>query len=393
MPDVDVLLRKALRDGDRRAFDALHADTYPMVLRMANSFIHNQEEAEDIVQAAFLVLHKRGRNIREEKAFSAWMWKTVRFMALRLQRDKARRSRAEMNAPEQVSPSESAALGQLLNKLGASDRQVLVLRFYRGLSVEEVGQALNISTAAAQMRIGRALDRAKRKGGPGLFAVLLGLASASNSNAVVPPSPLSGNVSLMSHQLAASHSPLAVAASGFGGATIPVLAGSGVLVGAVAVGIWLSHQPPTPDTARLDLLETQLTGRYRGTVQAEVTRLDDFKADALIVVRRMKNPDRIEIRKQEGDRPVDTLAFYPVLGRNEVSLDGQTFPATFESNRIRITVPAHMEDVFFPNQKFRDEISGFTEFSWGDEKFRFLGVRTGKRFSSTTKIEVTRVKD
>ncbi len=393
MQDVDVLLRRALRDGDRGAFDELHAATYSAVLRMAKVHVSSAEEAEDIVQAAFLILHKRGRRIGDQKAYSVWMWRTVRFLAMRLHREKKRRKGAEVNQVEPPSNQDRTALGELFDKLGADDRRILILRYFHGLTVEEVGQTLNLTTAAAQMRIGRALDRAKRKGGPGLLAVLLGLASAGNSDTVVPPSPLTGNVSLRTHQLASSYTGSSVLLQGLGGAAVPIIGGSSALIGTLAIGFWLLHRPPAVDTVRLDQWAKKLEGRYRGISNVSDSVVEKHAMDALVVIRRMKNPDRLELRKQEGDRPVDSLAIYPVLGKDEVWLDGTTYPAQFSEASFAVTMPKRTEDIYLPGQKFRDEVSGETRIEWQDGNFRYYNRRTGTRFWSVGEMKLTRSQD
>ena len=240
------------------------------------------------------------------------------------------------------------------------------------------------------MRIGRALERAKRKGGPGLLAVLLGLASASNSDAVVPPSPLSGNVSLRAHQLASSHSAGAVLLHSLGGLGLPLTIGSSTLACSLAIGYWLLHRPPAVDIARLDSWSKQLEGRYRGISNVNDSVIGEFSNDVLVVARRMKNPDRLELRRQEGDRPVESLSIYPVLSRNEVCMDGQIFPSTFGDRSIEISIPKHEEDIYFPSSKLRDEVSGETRISWGDNEFKFWTTKSGTRYRMVTDMKLKR---
>lgn len=298
-----------------------------------------------------------------------------------------------MNQPDQRQKDDQTGLGELLDKLSADDRRILLLRYFDGLSVEEVGRALNLTTAAAQMRIGRALDRAKRKGGPGLLAVLLGLASAGDSDAVVPPSPLTGNVSLRTHQLASSYSGAAVVTQGLTSLGIPLLTSSGMLAGTLALGIWWMHRPPSVDLARLDEWAKQMEGRYRGLSESKDWAGRTSATDALVVIRRMRNPDRLELRKQDGDRPVDSLIIYPILGRNEVSLDGKVYPARFASGSMTIMVPKHVEEFFIVNQKIRDEVSVQTDFDWHDGNFRYRQSTTGSRFWVTSDLKLKRASE
>ena len=51
----------------------------------------------------------------------------------------------------------SEAVGMTLERLGETAREVLVLRFFRGYTLDEIADALSISLSAAKMRLYRAL--------------------------------------------------------------------------------------------------------------------------------------------------------------------------------------------------------------------------------------------
>jgi len=56
---------------------------------------------------------------------------------------------------DEVSPVLEKAIGQLRDK----DRQAVLLRFFKGMSHEEVGAAMGVSSDAAKMRVRRAVER------------------------------------------------------------------------------------------------------------------------------------------------------------------------------------------------------------------------------------------
>jgi RNA polymerase sigma-70 factor (ECF subfamily) len=73
---------------------------------------------------------------------------------------------ADQFAASQTSPSRGLVRKELesrvrdaLDELEANDREILVLRYLEGLSIEEIAAILEISTAAASMRQLRALER------------------------------------------------------------------------------------------------------------------------------------------------------------------------------------------------------------------------------------------
>ena len=88
------------------------------------------------------------------------------------------------------------ALDAALAGLSGKDREALLLRFYRGLGMREVGALLGIQPAAAQKRIDRALERLRRKlarRGCALAAPLAGVllaGFAADAQAAVPAASL-----------------------------------------------------------------------------------------------------------------------------------------------------------------------------------------------------------
>src|ERR1043166_635642 len=67
------------------------------------------------------------------------------------------------NLPSENGPDFWAEIGPLMDeamaKLGESDRNALVLRFFDNLSMKEIGAVLGRSEAAAKMRVNRALEK------------------------------------------------------------------------------------------------------------------------------------------------------------------------------------------------------------------------------------------
>ena len=129
--------------------------------------------AEDVAQGVFLMYWRKGpgtegaEGVEGQGNLAGWLYRAVRYCsanALRLQRI---RQRHEREAAMEKKRSEGTAgwmevegeLEGAVDGLSEKDRQAVVLRFYRGLSLSEVGKAMGINERAAQKRVDRAVGK------------------------------------------------------------------------------------------------------------------------------------------------------------------------------------------------------------------------------------------
>lgn len=173
----DLTLVHASKRGDISAFEELVKRYDRRLLRIAHHITQNREDAEDVVQEAFLKAFQHLVQFQEKSQFSTWLIRITlnqSLMKLRKLRstkeisiDKDFQSE-EDNLPIDLAdwapnPEElyrSAELQKILRKtlqeLGPGLRVVFVLRDIEGLSLEETTEALGLSLAAVKARSLRA---------------------------------------------------------------------------------------------------------------------------------------------------------------------------------------------------------------------------------------------
>jgi uncharacterized protein (TIGR03435 family) len=194
--DDSVLLRRYVENHSDEAFASLvqrHVNlVYSVALRQAGD-PHN---AEEIAQAVFIILAKKAASLRHDKALSSWLFQTTRLTANNFIRSGIRRHHREQEAYMQsvlnephddtwrrISPMLDAAVGALAEK----DRRAVVLRFYEGRNLREVGAALGASTDAAEKRVARALEKLRtfllKRGVNSTTAAIAGTLSAHSVQA------------------------------------------------------------------------------------------------------------------------------------------------------------------------------------------------------------------
>jgi RNA polymerase sigma-70 factor, ECF subfamily len=140
----------------------------PGLLLFARQWVSSRDDAEDIVQEAFIRFWRRNHKIDNRPLLYA----TVRSIALDLIRRNSRRARREAEA---VSESEQVvepqfeladeaqfALAAALDRLPHDQREVLVMKIWNELTFAEIATALNISQNTAASRYRYALAALKR---------------------------------------------------------------------------------------------------------------------------------------------------------------------------------------------------------------------------------------
>ena len=173
----DLPLVHACKSGDFAAFEELVKRYDRRLFRIAQHLTHNREDAEDVVQEAFLKAFLHLGQFREDAKFSTWLIRIAMNQSLMMLR-KRRTTREESidndfqsndgNLPIEVAdwapnPEQIYRATQLreilratLQKLGPGLRVVFVLRDIEGFSLQETAEALGLSVIAVKARSFRA---------------------------------------------------------------------------------------------------------------------------------------------------------------------------------------------------------------------------------------------
>jgi RNA polymerase sigma-70 factor, ECF subfamily len=173
----DLALVQAAREGDIGAFEQLLKRYDRNVFRIANHITQNREDAEDVVQDAFLKAYQKLDQFQGNSKFYTWLVRiAVNEALMKLRKRKASKTVSideDVETEEGFVPREvtdwgpnpeqlykQAELGDILEKtiqgLPSGFRTVFVLRDVEGLSTEETADALGLSIPAVKSRLLRA---------------------------------------------------------------------------------------------------------------------------------------------------------------------------------------------------------------------------------------------
>ena len=173
----EMALVHAAKAGDVSAFESLVKKYDRNVFRIANHITHNREDAEDVVQDAFLKAYENLEQFQGQSKFYTWLVRIAvneALMKLRKRRpertvsldedvkteeDSLPREVADWspNPEQQYSQAElKDILTRTIQGLPQGFRTVFVLRDVEGLSTEETAEALDLSIPAVRSRLLRA---------------------------------------------------------------------------------------------------------------------------------------------------------------------------------------------------------------------------------------------
>lgn len=170
---------------ERQAFEARMQAAWPGVVRLVERLLAwpgSGSEVEDIAQETFLAAWRARDAFRGEAEWATWVHSIALRRARNAGRARERRLRwfgrprpaADLEALSAdtgaVTPTAAVDPGDVRDTLGRlrhADREVLVLRYLEGLTVEEVAVRLELGRAAVDARLSRARKRMRgHLGGP-----------------------------------------------------------------------------------------------------------------------------------------------------------------------------------------------------------------------------------
>lgn len=140
-----------------------------MYIRFAVRMLGSHDEAEDVLQSAFIRAYRAIDRCRDPSRFGAWLYQIVanecRTFATRRTRRERRLVRDEFQLHEAaVSPVTEARdtledIQYALNQLDLEQREAFVMKYVEELSYEEMAEITGAGISALKMRVKRACSR------------------------------------------------------------------------------------------------------------------------------------------------------------------------------------------------------------------------------------------
>ena len=159
------MVEEQIESGADAAVTDLYAAHYVRLVRLATLLQGDHAVAEEVVQDAFVALHRRWRSLRDPEKAVAYLRTSVVHGCRSVQRRRGVAARHPENPPELAPSAEheavldaaGIAVVDALRELPRRQREALVLRYYGGLAEAEIASAMKISRGAVKSHISRGM--------------------------------------------------------------------------------------------------------------------------------------------------------------------------------------------------------------------------------------------
>lgn len=163
--DSDEELMARAGAGSEPAFRRLAERHVPAMLRLAQRFLRNAADAEDVVQESLLRIWVQAPRWRPEAALRTWLYRVV--VNLCIDRNRRASPASLADVPDPVDPASGpqqkleeremiAAVTDALAQLPARQRAVVTLTYYEGFSDAEAALVLGTSVGGVENLLVRA---------------------------------------------------------------------------------------------------------------------------------------------------------------------------------------------------------------------------------------------
>ena len=162
----DKELIRCLQDGDLEALGLLYDRHRNLVFRTALGLINDEEAAADLLQDAFMRLHRFAETVDPERPLEPWLyrvtanlaytwlkrrsrwWKALREMGERLLRERS-------PGPHKMVEDQDdwQRIGEAVSSLPLQQRVVVVLYYINDLPVQEISEILDIPAGTVKSRL------------------------------------------------------------------------------------------------------------------------------------------------------------------------------------------------------------------------------------------------
>ncbi|MHC4118924.1 MAG: RNA polymerase sigma factor [Planctomycetota bacterium] len=161
--ESDQELIESANRGDRGAFEILYRRYRDWVYRLAWRFTHNQPDALDVLQETFTYLLGKFPGFELTAAMTTFLYPVVKHLSFAANRKNRRfasddEALSGLPAPTSLESDRSRSeLAAVLTVLPEDRREILLMRFVDGMSLQEIADALEIPLGTVKSRLHHAL--------------------------------------------------------------------------------------------------------------------------------------------------------------------------------------------------------------------------------------------
>lgn len=164
----------SLKKGDKHAFALIYSEYYAKLIRYIFAISDSDSQAEDVVQDTFLYIWKNHKKLKNEGAFSAYLYKCSHNFFIDKYRKESRRFKLieqlrqeaflELEyAEKEVKEKRLTALLKIIDQLPEKRKDIFILYKLNNYRYKEIADMRNISVRTVESQIRKALITIKQQ--------------------------------------------------------------------------------------------------------------------------------------------------------------------------------------------------------------------------------------
>ena len=168
MKDADQQLYKLFFKNDSSAVKEVVATFRKELVLFVNSYLHDLNQAEDIISDTFVKIIIKKPKLKDKKNFRTYVYKTAKNLTI----DYLKHKKREVNFCENyqatfdedlIETEEKNKLLSAISELKKEYRLIIYLRYYRDFSIQEISKVIKKNTKYVYNVLNRAKNQLKIK--------------------------------------------------------------------------------------------------------------------------------------------------------------------------------------------------------------------------------------
>lgn len=156
------LIIKAQQEKDAEAFILLMEQNRQSMLKVAKSYLRNEEDVADVMQDTILTCYEKLDTLKNPQFFRTWLIRIV----INKCKDRLRQNREVCMAQEDIPDTyaeerteSDLVFMELMESLDEKYRTILVLYYVEGYNTKEIAKLLGLNLHTVKSRLARARNR------------------------------------------------------------------------------------------------------------------------------------------------------------------------------------------------------------------------------------------
>jgi RNA polymerase sigma-70 factor (ECF subfamily) len=176
----DAALLKSALSGDMKAFETIVSRHQEMIFRFLFHFTGNATDAEDIAQETFVNLYRKMSLYNSAQPLASWLITMARNLAISNHRkhiptpldpdllNQTLKGVALSPENEVLSRESAREVHAAVQKLPEQLREVLIMRYFLDIPLQDAAELLNIPEGTAKSRVFKARNELRELMGPSI---------------------------------------------------------------------------------------------------------------------------------------------------------------------------------------------------------------------------------